>query len=279
MDTWVGLDLGQLVDPSAAVALRRTFAVDRHGRIERTIRGHALYRYDVAAVRQYPLGTSYPAIVQHIIGQLRRPEFGRRPKLVIDGTGVGVAVVDMFRRALRPLGDAVACYDISITAGRAATQTGKYSWHVAKLQIAGAIREALDSGRLKISREVDPAGLLKRELQDFKVTITVAGNETFTARSGAHDDIVLATALPIWLAGHPRMEMATDAADPDAAFRPREQAAIALAEAEEREALAMERGEMTPARAARIAAARALARANPLDDRLWGWSDQSDEPC
>lgn len=273
MDTWVGLDLGQLVDPSAAVVLRRTFAVDRHGRIERTIRGHALYRYDVSAVRQYPLGTTYPAIIEHIVKQLRRPEFGRRPKLVIDGTGVGVAVVDMFRRALRPLGDAVACYDISITAGRAVTQTGKYSWHVAKLQIAGAIREALDSGRLKIPRAADPAGLLKRELQDFKATITEAGNETFAARSGAHDDIVLATALPVWLAAHPRMEMSMDLDDPDATFRPGETAVIskesAVLAAAEAEAVARATGELTPLLAARIAAARRIARENLFDPRIF----------
>lgn len=275
MDTWIGLDLGQLVDPSAAVVLRRTFAIDAGGRIERTVRGHPLYRFDVAAIRRYPLGTSYPAIIQHVVRQLRRPEFGRHPRLVIDGTGVGVAVVDMFRRALRPYPD-IECFDIVITSGRAVTHAGKWTWHVAKIQIAGAIREALDAERLKIPREADEHGILKRELQDFKVKITEAGNETFSAREGAHDDVVLATALPIWLASHPRMEMTTDLDAPDLVFPAREratitreQAAVEQAEMEEREALARDLGQMTPRRRARIAEAREIARVDMFDPRIF----------
>jgi hypothetical protein len=267
MDTFIGLDLGQLVDPTAAVIVRRSLAIDETGRPDRTLQGRPLYRFDIAAMKRYPLGTSYPAIIRHVVGQLERTEMGRRPKLVIDGTGVGVAVVDMFRRALKPYARTIECWDIVITGGRAVTKTTRWTWHVAKIQIAGAIREALDSERLKVPREVDPDGILRRELQDFKVEITAAGNETFNARQGAHDDLVLATALPIWLASQPVMEMVVDADESNPLLRPRELAAVTreIEEIEdaEREALAMERGVMTPKRLAEIEA----IRRDPFDPR------------
>jgi hypothetical protein len=48
------------------------------------------------------------------------------------------------------------------------------------------------------------AGLLLRELADFRVTVTSKANETFGAGSyGGHDDLVLAAALTVWPPGKP----------------------------------------------------------------------------
>ena len=42
--------------------------------------------------------------------------------------------------------------------------------------------------------------MLVCELQDFRVEFTPAGQLTFNARSGRHDDLVLALAIAVWLA-------------------------------------------------------------------------------
>ena len=39
-----------------------------------------------------------------------------------------------------------------------------------------------------------------RELQDFRVEYTAAGQLTFNARSGKHDDLVLTLAIAVWRA-------------------------------------------------------------------------------
>ena len=39
-----------------------------------------------------------------------------------------------------------------------------------------------------------------RELQDFRVEFTAAGHLTFNARTGKHDDLVLALAIAVWRA-------------------------------------------------------------------------------
>ena len=59
---------------------------------------------------------------------------------------------------------------------------------------------AADEGRLKILRELAEAETLVRELQDFRCEFTAAGHLTFNARSGKHDDLVLALAIAIWRA-------------------------------------------------------------------------------
>src|SRR5262249_30609404 len=52
----------------------------------------------------------------------------------------------------------------------------------------------------KIQKELSEAETLVRELQDFRVEFTAAGHLTFNARSGKHDDLVLALAIAAWRA-------------------------------------------------------------------------------
>jgi hypothetical protein len=40
--------------------------------------------------------------------------------------------------------------------------------------------------------------VLTRELQEFRVKYTEAGNATFNAREGGHDDLVLALAIAVF---------------------------------------------------------------------------------
>jgi hypothetical protein len=61
----------------------------------------------------------------------------------------------------------------------------------------------LQGKRLKIAPELTEAATLTRELQSFQVKITDAANDTYGAwREGAHDDLVLASALSCWGAQH-----------------------------------------------------------------------------
>jgi hypothetical protein len=239
-DFWIGLDLGQLTDPTAASVVRRSLAIGANGWPVRNTAGFPFYRFDVLAIKRYQLGTPYISIVSHITDQLRRPEISsRQPRLVIDATGVGNPVVEMFRSALKTRPE-IEAHAITITAGRSWSKTARYDWHVAKLELVAAIREALESERLKVPPKIEHAATLRRELSDFRVKISPAANEIFSAREGAHDDLVLATALPVWVANQRVMEMVIDEND-----APHEFAAIAAEqqalEAAEREAVRLEK--------------------------------------
>lgn len=113
--------------------------------------------------------------------------------MLVDYTGVGRPVLDMFRErpALR------WAEGIVIQGGR---ETSKIAagWSVPKAELVSKIQALLHSGHLKIPRSLPDAPVLARELQDFCVRYTDAGNAVFNAREGAHDDLVLALALAVF---------------------------------------------------------------------------------
>lgn len=69
-----------------------------------------------------------------------------------------------------------------------------------KLTLVSRLQALLHQSRLKILRALPEAEVLIRELNDFRVQYTAAGNMGFSARSGRHDDLVLALVIAIWRA-------------------------------------------------------------------------------
>jgi hypothetical protein len=147
--------------------------------------------FQVGHLERVPLGTPYPGIVAHV-GRLLTKLPGHS-ELVIDFTGVGRPVFDMFvYSGISPTG-------VLITGGTAETRNGP-ACTVPKLTLVSRLQALLHEGRLKIQRELDEAETLVRELQDFRIDFTAAGHLTFNARSGKHDDLVLALAIAVWRA-------------------------------------------------------------------------------
>jgi hypothetical protein len=135
--------------------------------------------------------------------------------LVLDLTGVGRPVADLFNsEGLRPV-------KVNITAGSAETISDRGVHHVAKLLLVSTVQTLLHDGRLQIQKDLPEAPILKLELEDFRASVTDSGRWTFGARSGAHDDLVLALALALWRASrrapmyvHPSV-LARSAMSPD----------------------------------------------------------------
>ncbi len=197
----LGLDLGQQADPSALVVLERSVV-------------NLQTSYQCRYLRRWPLGTTYPEIVKEVVQTVRRPEL-IDPILVVDQTGVGRPVVDLFQMGgKRPLERAdhvaegehshLACpcpvKPITITAGFNTTILPDGSIHVPKKDLVGCLITLFGYRRLQIAAGLKDADVLRKELENFKVKVTKAGNETFAAwRDGDHDDIVLSIAISAWV--------------------------------------------------------------------------------
>lgn len=203
----VGVDLGQAHDPTAiAVCERETIEPVRHTTHGVSGQGFAIATdyaaelhdpprpvYRIRHLERLPLGMVYPAQVAYVGGLLaREPLASRQPGTFVDHTGVGRAVFDMFRQARLP-----RCYPVTITGGDGVTREGD-GWHVAKLILISRVQALLHAGELSIEPALPDAAVLARELQDFRVSFSSAGNAIFGAREGAHDDLVLAVALAIF---------------------------------------------------------------------------------
>ncbi|HEY2909027.1 MAG TPA: hypothetical protein VGI99_02215 [Gemmataceae bacterium] len=169
-----GLDLGQASDYSTLVVTRQSDTRPA--------------KYDVLHLHRWKLGTKYTDIVSDLDGWFSTHLHGST--LVIDGTGVGRAVVDLIDAA--QLKAKVEAY--SITCGK---NPGVGT--VPKIDLVGAVQAALQTKRLEISGKLVLCETLTKELEMFRVKVTSDRNETFSAwRVRDHDDLVLALALAVW---------------------------------------------------------------------------------
>ena len=179
----LGLDLGQQHDYSALTLDE----IHERGTPESSHRARYL--------RRWPLRTPYPTIVGDVAALVRRPPLERADVLVIDQTGVGRPVVDMFVQAKLP----IHLVPITITAGHHAARQEDGGWHVPKRDLVSTVAVLLQSARVRIAPDLAEAETLRAELENFRTKITAAGNETSGAgeewREGRNDDLLLTTAL------------------------------------------------------------------------------------
>lgn len=189
---FVGLDLGQAADFTALAVLarpRQTGSEPKHARQP---------PYDVPHLQRFPLGTPYPAIVAAVIELLRAPPL-HRAMLIADQTGVGRAVVDMFRDAMRGRVSCDFC-PVTITGGHEVTHSESGQFRVPKKDLVGSLQTLLQTRRLRVAKALPDAAVLVRELETFRVKVTESANESFGAwREGQHDDLVLSVALAAWM--------------------------------------------------------------------------------
>lgn len=148
--------------------------------------------YHVRHLQRFPLRTPYTEIVKDVSKIMQQlPD----TKLVIDQTGVGRAVYDMFKQAnLHPIG-------ITIHGGNQVLGEGN-TYRVPKRDLVGVLTIAFQNGELKIADALPDAKTLVDELLNFKVAINlITAHDTYEAwREGIHDDMVLALAVAVWYA-------------------------------------------------------------------------------
>jgi len=177
---YIGLDLGQAQDYTAiAVVEKKELPKPAE--------------YHVRHLERPKLGTPYPAIVDRVKQLMASSSLQNKTALVVDATGVGAPVVDMFRKAgLRPVA-------ITITGGNS-VGSGDGGYHVPKRDLVTTLQVLFQTGRLKVAAGLPEARTLVEELLNFKVKINVkTAHDSYEAwREGIHDDLVLAVALACW---------------------------------------------------------------------------------
>jgi len=213
----IGLDLGQASDPSALIFLEcpiwvhadiaAALNIRNHGHLAPSdLTPHQLSRLPhetppeplpllLRGLKRYELGTPYPAIVEDVTRLCERQPHRKQTALVIDKTGVGAPVFDLFVAAgLAPIG-------ITITGGDTVIAV-EGGFRVPKRDLVGVVQSLLQTRRLKFAEALPLLGVLKQELQNFRVKIDPkTAHDSYSAwREGLHDDMVLGCALACWWA-------------------------------------------------------------------------------
>lgn len=183
----IGVDLGQSMDFTAIAVTEQTESEGKPAFLCR-------------AIERLPLGTPYTHVadrVAFIMSDLRNrsdaEEAGGKPgyrlECVVDRSGVGAAVMDLLReRGVRPL------VEVVIVGGDTVTERDGNRISMGKVHLVTRMKILQEQRRLKLP-PTEEARLFADELKDYRVDITQAGNQTFSARSGKHDDIIIAVAL------------------------------------------------------------------------------------
>jgi hypothetical protein len=119
----------------------------------------------------------------------------QRPKLelLVDKTGVGVAVTDLLKeRRLRFTA-------VTIHGEEKVTHTNG-TYNVPKGDLVAALEVPFHKGALKVAEGLTLWGVMREELQNFrrKINLKTAHASYEHWREGDHDDLVLACALACW---------------------------------------------------------------------------------
>ncbi len=193
-----GIDLGKRSDFTAFVSLSFTWPEPFNPFRPPATRP----TYDIRAVKRWPLGTEYLDICAWLVRLFQKGYDATKPApiLVCDETGVGIAAVEMIRKALQEAGCIGGLVAVTITAGNAVTMPQPGVFRVAKKQLASVLVSLFAQDRLRLANVPERETLL-REAQAFVVKVSTSANESFEAwRDTDHDDTILALALACWAA-------------------------------------------------------------------------------
>ncbi len=201
-----GLDLGKENDFSAlavieAFGTQRTITWDGpHAMLpaclathQETIEVLPFTELRVRHVERYPLRTTYLKVRDATAAWLRtlpQPRF-----LGVDHTGPGIPVAEIF-------GSLLPAAWLTITTGSGSRRIGDTNcFHVAKKDLIAGGQVALQRRILKIAPSLPHAEVIESEMRAYVAKPTSRGNVTYEAeRESAHDDLVCALCLAIWLA-------------------------------------------------------------------------------
>jgi hypothetical protein len=202
----VSVDLGMGPDPTSLVVIEGKtweYVETREIETEETICWQPIFRtpdgkeeescplpdFHLRHVERMPPGTGY----SQVVARVKAIHDGlRRPTLAIDATGVGKAAVELFRKA------GMSPQVVTITAGDEAVEE-RSCFRVPKRDVISTAQVMLQSGRLKIARDLPNATLLLRELQGFRMNVDLKRpSDSLAWREGANDDLVLALCVGLW---------------------------------------------------------------------------------
>lgn len=177
----LGLDLGQQHDYSI-LSILEIFVSEA---LEVT--------YVLRYLKEYRLRTDYVSVVADVTSIVESERLHGKNVLVVDCSGVGRPVMDLFRSGgVNPIG-------LTITSGSSSRWIDSVNVNVSKREIVSCIQIVCQNKRFKIPSDLQLIDKVKKEFLGFKARISKAGASTFEAAgSGMHDDIVMSLGIALW---------------------------------------------------------------------------------
>ena len=186
-----GQDLAECVDRSALAIVE--YVTEPTGTIDAATRA-PLFRCSMVLrhLESPARGTPYPEVVARAREVMQHPRIAGRCTLIVDAHGPGAGVIPMLEHPAFP----APIVRMKATNGQEAKQTGN-SYTVPKTALLDRLESALRTKKLRLA----PGPLtdaLFRELTMLQKELQPSGYVTYS--TPIHDDLVMATAMAVWLA-------------------------------------------------------------------------------
>jgi hypothetical protein len=204
----VGLDIAQVHDASALAIVKKSWAINSSGRAENAA-------YHCGFLHKWKLGTRYDKVIDdtksicknaQLIGSARINGRWRKflPTLAVDRTGVGSPIFEQ----LTTSGSGLNAYGICFTGGESFHRVAGRRYNLPKKDAVAKLTQGLQSGTLTISKGLEHAPAMLRELKSFKVKIKPSGHEVLEhAKASDHDDLLIAVSMALWVLDHAPIQM------------------------------------------------------------------------
>src|SRR5262245_6232457 len=182
----LGLDLGQAQDHTALAMISwQLMPLPTWGTRPPPV------HYDVPTLQRWPVGTSYRDIISALKTFMCAPPLDQAPAtLIIDETGVGLPVAQMFLDALVRGGVKGFCCAVAITDGHDVIHHGESRWRVPKKVLVSDLQVLFQSRRLHVAAGLPEAQTLMKELQCFRTKVTAVRSDTLESwREREYDDL------------------------------------------------------------------------------------------
>jgi len=176
-----------------------------------------LHHYDVVHIEKFQ-GLTYPEISQAISTVANHRNLSNNHDLIVDGTGVGEAVIDTLRlsgHAPIPIiftsGGRVS--EISAPAGSIFKNTGFQvapmlvvkEIHVPKVDLVNAGRILVQQARVRVAQGIMWADEFKKQMMAFTGKVNETGRVKYEAdKEEDHDDLVVCFLMAAWWFSHRR---------------------------------------------------------------------------
>jgi hypothetical protein len=151
-------------------------------------------RFEIRSLKRLPRGISHLQIIAEVSRLITHPEVAGA-QIVVDRTGLGPIFDFCVSAGFKNL------IGVKITSSveRETREPDGSGFRVGKLQLVNNLRTCLETGRLKLPRDLPESKTFLEELRAFAMTVSDRGYASFnSAGSGAHDDLISASFLSLF---------------------------------------------------------------------------------
>ena len=157
-------------------------------------------QHEIVTARRLPNATSFGDQIEFLRHLAKMPD-SHGAEILVDCTGLGIGVLNEARRLLS--GGIRGILWTSATVEESTNDSQNNILRVSKMAALSALSVAVSNDAVHIGKAPGDLAALQEEFEAFQLTAQASGRLGAAAGAGAHDDLVMALAAAVFVAGQP----------------------------------------------------------------------------